>query len=412
MQTPAVILGANFYTALGAIRTLGRHGVKVYALDYDFSRAYGLASRYVHRKVLCPDINRDEAGLAEFLVSMGKEFDRPPVLYASADSYALLISRYAAELSRYYLFPENPPGLLEAVIDKKSLYRLSQEHGLRMPLTFFPDSPAADAEAAEAMRYPCIVKPNISHQFVKIFRSKCLMARDTGGLTQALERARAAGLEVMVQEIVPGFDECMYVFDVYITTDGRPTHTLTAQKLRQFPVNFGSSTLTHHRHDPEMVETGLEYMRRLGFRGYGEIEFKKHPDTGELYMIEINARLSSINILFDACGVEFVYVMYRDLTGDPLPDFHLQEDRPIAFWHLYEDILSVRGYRKKKQLTWKQILKPWFAHRKAHAIWAADDPRPILTFTWLIAGKAWAKIRRLLGGRTRAASPAGGQAAE
>ncbi len=407
MKTAAVILGANFYTALGGIRTLGRHGVKVYALDYDFSRAYGLASRYVYRKVLCPDINRDEAGLARFLLHLGKEFDRPPVLFASADNYALFISRYARELSRFYLVPDNPPGLLEAVIDKKSLYRLSREHGLQMPLTFFPDSPAADAAAAAAMHYPCLVKPAISHLFVKIFRAKCLPVANAAALQQTLEEARAAGLEVMVQELIPGFDDRMFVFDVYIDRHGRPTHTLTAQKLRQFPANFGSSTLTRHRHDPEIVRIGLEYMRRLGYRGYGEIEFKRHPETEALSMIEINARLSSINVLFDACGVEFAYIMYRDLIGEPLPDFHLREDRPVAFWHLYEDILAIRGYRKKKQLAWKEILKPWFAHRKAHAIWAADDPRPFLAFTRFIFGKAVAKLRRMFRPKKNAARPAG-----
>ena len=137
-------------------------------------------------------------------------------------------------------------------------------------------------------------------------------------------------------------------------------------------------------------------MRRLGYRGYAEIEFKKHPHTGELYMIEINARLSSLNVLFDACGVEFTYIMYRELIGDPLPDFHLDLDRPWAFWHAYEDFLVVPVYLKKKQLTWKQILKPWFSHHKAHAIWAADDLKPLFSFARLILSKFLAKIRRQL----------------
>ena len=65
---PVVFLGSNYYTALGGIRTLGRRGVKVYALDYDFSVAYGMVSRYVHERVLCPNINKDEAGLVDFLI--------------------------------------------------------------------------------------------------------------------------------------------------------------------------------------------------------------------------------------------------------------------------------------------------------------------------------------------------------
>ncbi len=396
MAIPAVILGANFYTALGAIRTLGRHGIKVFALDYDFSKAYALSSRYVYRKILCPDINRDEAALAEFLLKLGSQFDQPPVLMASADNYALLISRYAEELSPYYLFPDNPPGLLEKVINKKSLYQLAQEKGLQMPLTFFLNDRAAIKEVAEKIPYPCIVKPTISHQFVKVFRAKCLKISDAAGLIEGLEQARAAGLEVMVQEIIPGFDDRMYCFDVYVNGEGRATHTLVAQKLRQFPANFGSSTLTHQVHDQEIMELGLEYIGKIDYRGYGEIEFKRHPETGKLYMIEINARLSTLNILFDLCGVEFTHIMYRDLIGDPLPDFHLREEKPWAFWHAYEDFITIRQYRRRRQLTWGQIVKPWLTHRKAHAIWAADDPKPMFSFGLQILKKALKKIGRLL----------------
>ncbi len=396
MAIPAVILGANFYTALGAIRTLGRQGVKVYALDYDFSRAYALSSRYVFGKILCPDINRDEAAMADFLLELGKRFEQPPVLMASADSYALLISRYAEELAPYYLFPDNPPRLLEAVINKRGLYSLSCKHGLQMPLTFFPDSEVTIREAAEKIPYPCIVKPTISHQFVKVFRAKCLRVDDEAGLIETLKKARAAGLEVMVQEIVPGFDDQMFCFDVYVNREGKATHTLIAQKLRQFPANFGSSTLTHQCHDPEVLELGLEYIRRLGYRGYGEIEFKRHPETRRLYMIEINARLSSLNALFDRCGVEFTHIMYRDLIGESVPDCHLRKETPWAFWHAYEDLLTIRQYRRQGQLTWWQIVKPWMSHRKAHAIWAVDDPGPLFSFARLIFGKAMKKAGNLL----------------
>ena len=389
-------MGANFYTPLGAIRTLGRRGVKVYALDYDFPKAYALSSRYVHQKVLCPNINENEEEFIEFLLEFGGQFENKPVLFASADNYALAVSRSEERLRRYYLFPDNPARLLEKVINKNGLYQLSQQLGLTMPLTFFPAGEAGIGRAAAAMRYPCIVKPALSHRFVKIFRQKCLVVKDANSLEEALTRAHRAGLEVAVQEIIPGFDDQMFVFDAYINREGRATHTLTAQKLRQFPINFGSSTLTHQVYDREVVELGLEYMRRLGYRGYGEIEFKKHAETGDLYMIEINARLSSLNILFDKCGVEFTYIMYRDLIGDPLPDYHLQEDRPWAFWHAYEDFLTVTAYCRKRQLGWRQILQPWFSHHKAHAVWAADDIKPIFSFARLLLGKLLGKVRRIL----------------
>lgn len=395
IQVPVVLLGANFYAALGAIRTLGRRGVPVYALDYHFPTAYALSSRYVTAKILCPDINREEEALAFFLLQLGRDFPEKPVLMATADSYALLISRHAKELANYYRFPDLPAGLLEKIIDKKGLNDLAREHNLKTPLTFTVDHESDHRAIARAIPYPCIIKPALSHKFVKVFRQKCLIAENENELESALQKARSSALEVMVQEIVPGFDDQMYVFDVYINRQGRATHTFSGQKLRQFPINFGSSTLTHQFYDRRLIETGLEYMKRLGYRGYGEIEFKKHPQSGEYCMIEINARLSTLNILFDKCGVEFTYIMYRDLIGDPLPDFHLEADQPWAFWHAYEDAISVAEYLRRKQLTFGQVIKPWLSHHKAHAIWAADDIKPLFSFAGLLANKAAGKLGRL-----------------
>ncbi len=396
MQVPVVLLGANFYTALGAIRSLGRRKVPVYALDYHFPTAYALSSKYVTRKILCPDINKGDEALAAFLVELGKDFSERPVLLATADSYALMISRHAEELSRYYRFPELPAGLLEKIIDKKGLSELAAEHGLRAPQTFIAGDGADLGKIATEIHYPCIIKPALSHKFVRIFRQKCLFANNSNELVEALEKARSENLVVMVQEVIPGFDDCMYVFDAYINKEGRVTHTFTAQKLRQFPINFGSSTLTHHLYDRDLVETGTDYMEKLGYRGYGEIEFKKHPENGRYYMIEINARLSTLNILFDKCGVEFTYAMYRDLIGDPLPDFHLVKEQPWAFWHAYEDMISVSAYLRSKQLTPAEVIRPWLSHRKAHAIWAADDIMPLFAFGRLILRKIVDKLRRMI----------------
>lgn len=394
MPPPVVMLGANFYTALGAIRTLGRRGVPVYALDYHFPTAYALSSRYVTRKILCPDINKDEEGLAGFLVELGWSLEQKPVLMATADSYALLISRYADRLAPYYIFPENRSGLLEEVIDKKGLALLAGEHSLPFPQTFVVDQNSDIDSIADRIPYPCIIKPALSHKFVRVFRQKCLYVNSREELLANLETALDSRLEVMVQEIIPGFDDRMYVFDFYINRQGRVTHTFTAQKLRQFPINFGSSTLTRQAYDRDLVETGLECIRKIGYRGYGEIEFKQHPHSGKFYLIEINARLSTLNILFDKCGVEFAYIMYRDLLGDPLPDFHLAENRPWAFWHAYEDLISSAAYLKQGQLTAGEIVRPWLAHRKAHAIWAGDDIKPLFSFGRLIAGKIAGRLRR------------------
>lgn len=392
-EIPVVFLGANYYTGLSGIRTLGRRKVKVYALDYDLGIAYGLASRYVHRKVLCPNVNTDEQGLVDFLVGLSREIGGKPVLIPSHDAYALMISRHSRVLAEHYLFHRMPDGLHEKIVDKQGLYQLAVEHGLKMPLTFFPSSHAEDLAAAGKVGYPCLVKPSISHLFVKMFRQKLFVARNREELSAALARCREARIGVMVQQLIPGFDDHMFVVDILVDQNGAATHTMTAQKLRQFPANFGSSTLTHQFPVPHLIPPSVEFLKRIGFRGYCEFEFKRHRDTGDYYMIEINARLSTLNSLFDACNLPYAYLVYRDLIGEPLPPFHLEEHLNYAFYHFYEDIFSVRQYRRNGQLTWGQIIKPWLKHKKIYAVWAADDPLPSFYFLKLVAARL---LRRLL----------------
>jgi D-aspartate ligase len=398
-KTPVVFLGANYYTGLSGIRTLGRRGVRVFALDYDFSNAYGLVSRYVHRKVLCPNVNTHEQELVDFLIELASEFGVKPVLIPSHDAYAMMISRHSEILADYYLFHQNPIGLLEQIVDKKGLYNLACEHGMKMPLTLFPQSTDEDKEAAGQMTFPCLVKPSISHIFVKIFRKKTFVAADAAELYQALQRAREEKVEVMVQQLIPGFDDRMFVLDVFIDREGQATHTMTAQKIRQFPANFGSSTLTHQFPVPELVEPGVSFLKNIGYRGYCEFEFKRHQHTEEYYMIEINARLSTLNSLFDACGIEYTYIIYRDLTGNPVDPLHLNTHLNYAFYHFYEDFFAVRQYRRTKQLTWPQIIRPLLSHRKVYAVWALDDPLPVLFFLKLLLIRVWRKIFRLFGRR-------------
>ncbi len=401
-EVPVVFLGANYYTGLSGIRTLGRRGVPVYALDYDFGIAYGLASRYARRRVLCPNINTDEQGLVDFLLDLAKKIGGKPVLIPSHDAYALMISRHSHTLAERYLFHRMPEGLHERIVDKRGLYELSVEHGLKMPLTFFPSSREEDLAAARELGYPCLVKPSISHLFVKAFHRKLFVANNPEELSAALARCREANIGVMVQELIPGFDDHMFVADIMMSQNGEATHTMTAQKLRQFPANFGSSTLTHQFPVPELIPPSVEFLKKIGYRGYCEFEFKRHRDTGQYYMIEINARLSTLNSLFDACGIPYTYLIYRDLIGDPLPPVHLEQHLNYAFYHFYEDIFSVRQYRRTRQLTWGQIIRPWLEHKKVYAVWAADDPLPSLHFLKLVTGRLLKRrLRRRTGSRVK-----------
>ena len=68
MALPAIVVDVGFVNGLSAIRSLGRAGVPVYAVDHRTS-ALGFRSRFAH-KVFAPNPLTDEEGFVERLRSL------------------------------------------------------------------------------------------------------------------------------------------------------------------------------------------------------------------------------------------------------------------------------------------------------------------------------------------------------
>ena len=379
MKNKAVILGTNYYIGLSIIRCLGIHNIPIVGIDYSKNRNYGFYSKYLSEKLIAPNCKENPEGLLEFLVRYGKEQDKPPVLYPSADAYAEFIDTYLPVLRKYYLINQVEQGLFTQVINKESLYSLAKEHDVLIPETVYVNDENFREKVNSIIKFPCLVKPTDSPSFVAHFRKKLFKVNNMEELENAIFKAQEANLDVVVQRIIPGFDDHMYTFDAYLNQDSKVTHWITCQKLRQFPINYGASVYTIQKQEPELYEMGARFLEDIGFKGFAEIEFKKDKSTGEYYLIEINARTTNLNSLIYKVGINMPYLAYCELT-DKLPKpYTVEEDTNIAFWYAYEDFFSIRNYIKSKQLTRKEIMKS-FKRKKAYAIWDIKDPLPSLAF--------------------------------
>ncbi|MBN8236286.1 carboxylate--amine ligase [Halobacillus kuroshimensis] len=390
MTNKAVVLGANYYIGLSTIRCLGIHGVHVAAVDYAWEGAYGLESKYCSEALIGPHYKEDPAGLAAFLVDYAKKQDSPPVLIPTADPYVEFVDEHLPELREHFLIPQKEQGLYTKIMDKGTLHTLASEHGVAVPETVNVDEENFVERVEKDIQYPCLVKPVDSPAFVAKFRRKLFTVHNQEELLEKVNEAKAADIEVIVQRIIPGFDDHMYTFDAYLDQDSKVTHWVTCQKLRQFPVNYGASVYTQQKYVPELYELGTKFLEGIQYKGFAEIEFKKDAETGQYYLIEINVRITNLNHLLQKTGINIPYITYRELTGRPLEPKAVREDKNIVFWYAYEDLLAVREYIKTGQLSPKSVMKSYF-RPKAHAIWDPKDPKPAFAF-----GK---KLVRLVAGR-------------
>ena len=122
--TPAVVLklGDNplDHGGLGAVRSLGRLGVPVYAVD----RAPGtppLASRYLRGRWLWQPDPDDVGQVLEGLTRLGEQIGRPSVVIPTDDLSAVFLAEQGADLRPSFLFPVQPADLPRRVVDKLSL---------------------------------------------------------------------------------------------------------------------------------------------------------------------------------------------------------------------------------------------------------------------------------------------------
>jgi predicted ATP-grasp superfamily ATP-dependent carboligase len=398
MKNKAVIFGVNQYVGLSAARCLGEQGIHVVAVvmeNHRYAEDYGFFSRYIQERVYVPHYELEEGrqGIVQRLIQFARLQEVKPVLIPSADPHVEIIDEYFDQLREHFFLPGLEQGLYTQLQDKDKLYLKCLEQNVLVPKVLIPDGSQNFLErVVREIGYPCLVKPVSSFEFIGVFRTKMFVVSNRQELTDGLQKAREASLDVFVQQMIMGFDDHLYTFDAWIDRRGNVSHWVTGQKQRQFPINFGSSTFIRQKYVPEIVEIGTKFLTAVGYRGFAEIEFKQDARDGRFYLIEVNVRITNFNAMLAKVGFNVPLVWYRELTGQPIGSLALEEDTGWHFWYSYEDFRAITNYLAQGQLTLGQIIRSLFV-KKVGAIWDWQDIMPGLKAIQLYSSKLFKRFK-------------------
>ncbi len=387
----SVVLGSNYYIGLSTIRCLGKMGVPVITVDYNRGEAYGSYSKYVTKSLVGPYYKEDPEGFVNFLMEYGKKQEKPPVLIPTADPYVEIVDQYWDRLKTVFLLPDLPQGYLSAIVDKDRLYAMMKKRGILVPETLEVTEENLYQRVREELGYPCVVKPVDSHSFVKTFRKKLFKVENEQELIEAIEKARSKDLSVVVQRIIEGPDTNKYTFDAYVNKKGKVSHCSSFHLLRLYPNDYGASVYTEHYYNEEIFDYGKRILEDIGFKGFAELEFKQDQKNRQYYLMEINVRIVNFNTLLEKIGLNIPYILYRDLTGDPLAPLEVRETKNRVFWYLYEDLWAIRGYLKSGKRRIRDILAS-LMRPKAPAIFDVTDLSPVVKYNQLLFKKVYRKV--------------------
>ena len=381
------------------IRALGQMGVPVVAFHYSPDEV-GYLSRYVAESVRVPDPRKNESAFLNSVMDMACRFEGS--LLIPSDDYTLTtLSMHKELLGKKYRVVAGDWSAVSQCINKYHTYQRANALGIPCPSSFLVRSPDELQACCHSIVFPCLLKPCQGHRFQELFGAKMFKVLNERELLARYEEIKPFGLEVMIQELIPGSDAEGVNYNSYFV-DGAPLAEFTARKLRLEPPCFGSPRVIVSEDIPEIVEPGRALLRDLQYTGFSCMEFKRDARDGIYKLMEINSRNNRSGSLAVACGVNFPWLQYQHLAYGVLPQY-TDFRKNVAWIEGTSDLIRFFVSRKEERYSLREYLRP-YCLEKVFAFLSFKDPLPFLkryqSLIWLMRKK----LRVLRRERDRASS--------
>ena len=358
-RPPAVVVDVGWVNGLAAVRSLGRAGAPVVAVDHR-PWALGLRSRYAIG-VLAPNAGDDEDGFVARLVELGDALGRPAPIFPTHDVWLNAIARRQDELGERFLCPFPAWSALARIQNKRTQLEAAEAAGVDVPKTGHPRSATEAVAVGKELGFPVLVKPADPIEFKRRHKRQAFRCETEAELESAYAQAEAH--EPMVQELIPGGDDALYTLGSYLDATGKPLGVFSGRKLRQTPRLVGTCRVGEALWVQEVADAGLRLLAAVGYRGLSQVEFKRDPRDGRYKLMEINPRLFQWHGLAAACGVDLPRLAYEDLLG-------LESSRA-----------SMNGRRRRWAITFLAGESPALQRPPyVDAVFARDDLRPAAVY--------------------------------
>ena len=369
---PAIILG-GYINALGVARSLGSMGVPVIMVHYDV-RDMGHVSKYIKDSIIAPHPESEEAQFIDLLMECSDRF-KGGVLIPGSDAAVVAVARHKDKLKNHYIIACPEWSIVSQYIDKKHTYALAEANGVPAPKTIVPQSIDDVKSYSQTVNFPCLVKPSQSHLFFKHFKRKMFPVDNAEQMISIYQQAEAAGLEVMLQEIIPGDDTAVVNYNAYFDA-GKPLVEFTAEHIRNGPPWWGSPRVALSKSIPEVIEPGRKILQAMGFYGYACTEFKRDARDGVYKLIEVNGRHNLSTLLAVRCGINFPWLQYRHLVENEPPTEH--NFKTGIYWiDITKDIGYSIKYLRQERYSIKQYFRPYF-NKHVFALFDLKDLKPFI----------------------------------
>lgn len=320
-KSPPVFIMNMHYTGIGIARNLQEDRVEVFGLSSQKSEP-GRRSRYLAKVYDVPDGRDAPEALCRELIDIRKGHSGRPLIFPTRDLDVLFLHRYVEILSPHFLIPQPKGDVILRVLDKNEVATVARDLSIPVPRTYLSSSYGHDFEDAFTnVQFPVVVKPRFAYQWrqkgawEKVGGEKAVFVENMDLLRDECRRLTPVTEEVLIQEYINGSDKDIAVFCCFIDRGGELKGYFTARKLCQNPPLFGTGCLVEALDIPGIIQPSVILLKKLGYTGIAEIEYKFDRDKGQYFLIEINPRHWDQHELGVSAGINLTRMAFRDAAG-------------------------------------------------------------------------------------------------
>lgn len=370
-ESPPVLILGGFENSLSIVRSLSSKNipVRVSALEH----CPALKSRFCKARFVVPPNESEESLWGDLLLGGGRPDLQGSVIFACDDFAVEFLANHRAELEQYYILDDSIPAMQLNMLDKQKTLELARSAGCAVPQFWKVDTPEDLEPIHCSVNFPVMIKPIHSHSFQSALGKKFFVVHSHQELDERVKQVLDRWLKIMVCEIIPGPDsEVQSSYYTYIDRQGEPLFRFTKRVIRRTPSFGGQSILHVTQWLPETAEVGERFFRGIGFRGMGQIEFKRDLRDDQLKVIECNPRFTTAQELLLRSGIDAAFLIYCRLTGRPV-DSPKSYAENLFLWYPVTDFKSqLKGRNGLSTSDWLHSVFHWntiFPHFKLEDPW-------------------------------------------
>ena len=399
-RPPALVSNAHI-TGLGVARALDAHDVPVIALDRGGGEADaggdGSGGTVTHDGLAPPSDAVDYAGAVTYplddldgfredVEAIVEAAGTEAVAFGCMDEWAL---SYAAADPDGVRLPFAGSETLDDVLNKSALYAICERLGVPYPETYRLEETAAAAtrepdatvgEAADALGFPLVVKPELKRDFEEAFGTNVIEVADREEFADVVAAASDEGIAVMAQkrvEVATGRDHSLAS---YVPPSGADDAlAVVGNAAVRYPLNFGTSCLVETADEPAIEERALAVLDDAGYHGISESEFVYDGAREEFLLLDVNTRPWKWIGMPVAAGANLPMAAYASVTDATYESAGVESTR----WVYLRDYLSLLAgddafWDQLSAADWRRLVSGAFEREGdlTTGVYRPSDPAP------------------------------------